>query len=139
MLPEGGDDGEVTMTRMAIAIATGGLLLVAGPVAASLTVTPGLTVHNQCARDVAIAVHYKDIRGSWKTSGFTTVRARERRHRVVSSDNSVFYYYAESRAGNRWTGSRHFKVDGKAYPMREARLAFDRGSNSFTLELTCNR
>ncbi len=104
---------------------------------ASQTVTPGLTVHNKCPKDIVIAVHYKDSRGNWTTSPFINIRARQTRRAVVSSPNRVFYYYAESTSGrpSRWTGDKNFKVDGKVYPMKERTL--ERENNQYTLSLTC--
>jgi hypothetical protein len=127
------------MTHIIRAALFGGLMLAAAPAHAALTVVPGLTVHNKCPWDLAIAVRYKDVRGHWTTSGFTTVLARQRKERVISSDNSVFYYYAENSRGNRWSGNRNVQVEGKTYPMKETRLSFNRTRNSFTLGLICTR
>jgi hypothetical protein len=127
------------MTHITRAILISALVLAAAPAQASLTVVPGLTVHNKCPWDLAIAVRYKDVRGYWTTSGFTTVLARQRKERVISSDNSVFYYYAETSRGTRWSGDRNVQVEGKTYPMKQTRLTFNRNSNSFTLGLVCNR
>ncbi len=127
------------MTLITRAALIGGLLLAAAPAHATLTVVPGLTVHNKCPWDLAIAVRYKDSRGNWATSGFTTVLGRQRKERVISSNNSVFYYYAENSRGGRWSGSRNVQVEGKTYLMKETRLSFNRNSNSFTLGLVCTR
>lgn len=127
------------MRHILRAAAIGGLVLAAAPAQATLTVVPGLTVHNRCPWDLAIAVRYKDFRGNWTTSGFTTVLARQRKERVISSDNSVFYYYAENSRGGRWSGNRKIRVEGKDYLMKETRLSLNRNSNSFTLGLICNR
>ena len=117
-----------------------GFVLSVTPAWADLTVTPGLTVSNRCPKDVIIAVHYKDSRGNWTTTPFTSIRARGQKERVASSDNSVFYYYAESTTGSstRWSGDRETKVEGKTYPMKEKKLKLDRERNRYLLELTCN-
>ncbi len=118
-----------------------GFLLWAAPAGASLTVTPGLTVSNRCNKDIVIAVHYKDSRGNWTTTSFTSIRAGGKKERVASSDNSIFYYYAESTTGSptRWFGDRDTKVEGKTYPMKEKKLNLDRERNRFLLELTCTK
>jgi hypothetical protein len=120
-------------------VVVAGSLLPSTFAAASLTVTPGLTVKNACNKDIVIAVHYRDSRRNWTTASFTSIRARQQKDRVVSSDNSVFYYYAESTTGkpSRWAGDRNFKVEGKVYPMRKATLNFDRPRNRYYLEITC--
>ena len=107
---------------------------------ASLTVTPGLTVHNRCQKDIIIAVHYQDGRGKWTTTPFTSIRAGTQKNAVVSSDNTIFYYYAETTTGSptRWSGKKNFTVEGKTYPMKEKKLDLDRERNRFYLELTCN-
>jgi hypothetical protein len=118
---------------------TAGLLLPTLSAHATLNVTPGLTVTNACGADIAIAVHSKGNAG-WSTTPFYTIRARGSRERVVSSDNSIFYYYAESLSGNpriRWSGDKNFTVDGKVYPMKETRLNRDDDRNRYHLRLTC--
>ena len=68
-----------------------------------------------------------------------TCRARLNKRRF-SSDNAIFYYYAESTTGKptRWSGESHFKVDGKSYPMKRMRLDLDQKLQRYHLELTCN-
>ena len=128
------------MHRIATALLCAGFLLSSAPARASLTVTPGLTVSNRCNRDITIAVYYKNSRGSWTATSFTNIRARGQKEAVASSNNSIFYYYAESTTGSpvRWTGNREVKVEGKNYSMKEARLNLDQERNRYLLELTCN-
>jgi hypothetical protein len=125
------------MNRVARLIVIAGCLLAPASANATLTVTPGLTVHNKCPSDIVIAVRYKDSRGNWSTAPFTSIGARQRKERVVSSNNSIFYYYAESTSGVRWTGDHSVRVGAKTYPMKEKRLTFDRDRNRFLLGLTC--
>ena len=114
-----------------------GLLFPALSANATLTVTPGLTVTNACNTDIAIAVHYKGNTG-WSTTRFVTIPANKTRERVASSDNSIFYYYAESLSGKiRWAGDRNFAVEGKAYPMKQTDLNWDEDRNRYHLRLTC--
>lgn len=117
-----------------------GVSLAPTSVGASFTVTPGLTVHNKCHKDIVIAVRYRDGGGTWRTTPFNSIPARARRSRVVSSDNSIFYYYAESTSGkpSRWTGDHNVRVEGKVYPMRRKELDLDRDDNRYSLELTCS-
>jgi hypothetical protein len=124
------------MTAYASKMMAAVLFLAPTPTLASLTVTPGLTVHNKCRYDVSVAVRYKD-RGTWTTSPFTAIRAGQREERVVSSNNSVFYYYAEG-GRVRWSGDHSVNVGSKIYPMKETRLTFDRQRNRYYLGLTCN-
>jgi len=128
------------MNHIVKALVIAGFLIPPASAGASLTVTPGLTVHNRCHKDIIIAVHYKDSRGRWNTTPFTNIRARTQKEAVVSSDNSIFYYYAESTTGSptRWSGDKNFTVEGKTYPMKERKIDLDRERNRFYLELTCN-
>lgn len=130
------------MHRIAKAILIAAFLLAPAPAGASLTVNPGLTVSNRCNRDIIIAVYYKDSRGSWATTSFTSIRARGQKERVASLalDNPTFYYYAESTTGSpiRWAGNREVKVEGESYSMKETRLNLDRDRNRYLLELTCS-
>src|SRR5262245_42107145 len=131
----------VLTSRIKRAVVMAGFLLWAAPAGASLTVTPGLTVSNRCNKDIVIAVYYKDSRGNWTTTSFTSIRAGGQKERVASSDNSIFYYYAESTTGSptRWSGDRDTKIEGKTYPMKEKKLNLDRERNRFLLELTCTK
>lgn len=119
------------------AVVVAGFLLPAIFVAADMTVTPGLTIKNACNEDIIIAVHYKDIRGSWRTTSFISIPAGQQKNAVVSSNNSVFYFYAKSTTSNpiTWEGDRNFNVDGKLYPMIEKTLDRDRELNRFYLRL----
>jgi hypothetical protein len=130
------------MHRIAKAILIAAFLLAPAPASASLTVNPGLTVSNQCNRDIIIAVYYKDSRGFWATTSFTSIPARKQKERVASLalGNPTFYYYAESTTGShiRWTGNREVKVEGESYSMKETRLNLDRDRNRYLLELTCS-
>jgi len=124
----------MTIPRIA---AIAGCLLPVLAANATMTVTPGLTVTNACNREIAIAVHYKANLG-WTTTSFVTIPANKTRERVASSDNSVFYYYAESESGKyRWSGDNNFRVEGKAYPMKKTTLDWDEGRNRYHLRLTC--
>ena len=128
------------MRHLVKAIVMAGFLIPPMSAGASQTVTPGLTVSNQCHKDIVIAVHYKNSRGNWNTTPFTNIRARTQKNAVASSDNSIFYYYAESTTGKptRWSGESNFKVEGKTYPMKKMRLDLDEKRNRYHLELTCN-
>ena len=119
------------------AVVLAGFLLSSLPANASMSVTPGLTVHNKCHQDVALAVRYKASSGSWTTSPFTTIRGREQRNGVVYSNNSVFYYYAE-RNGGIWSGTHNVRIGQKIYPMKAKHLDYDRQRNRYYIGLTCN-
>ena len=129
------------MNHIAKAIVVVGLLIPPASAGASQTVTPGVTVNNRCHKDIIFAIHYKDGRGIWNTSPFISIPARTQKNAVVSSDNAIFYYYAESTTGSpsRWSGERNFKVEGKTYPMKKAELDLDRQRKRFYLELTCKQ
>jgi uncharacterized membrane protein len=125
------------VNTIAKAAVIAGLLLPAASANASLTVTPGLTVTNSCNTDIAIAVHYKGSTG-WNTTSFVSIPARKTKERVVSSSNSIFYYYAESLSGKiRWSGDRNVRVEGKTYAMKEMTLDRDEDRNRYHLRLTC--
>ena len=129
------------MNRSVKVVVLAGVLLSSAPASASLTVTPGLTVDNQCPKDIVIAVRYKDTRGNWATKPFTGIPGRTMKNAVVSSNNSVFYYYAESTNGrpqSRWTGDQNRMVGGKMYSMKEKNLDLDQQRKRFYLKLTCN-
>ncbi|HEY5706811.1 MAG TPA: DUF1036 domain-containing protein [Terrimicrobiaceae bacterium] len=104
---------------------------------ASMTVTPGLTVRNNCAHQIIIAVHYKDSGGNWRTTSFISIPPQQQRNHVVSSNNSIFYYYAETTSPQKtvWRGDQNFNVDGKMYPMRKTSL--NKENNRFYLGLKC--
>jgi uncharacterized membrane protein len=124
------------MNRIAACVLTAGLVLTAAPASASLTVTPGVRVTNQCSREIVIAVRYKDIRGSWMTTNFTSIRPRGSQERVASTDNGIIYIYAETNPrGTRWAGTHNVQVEGKTYPMRELRVS--RRDNSYHVRLNC--
>ena len=126
------------MNRIATSVVTLGLLLAAAPASASLTVTPAIKVHNQCGREIVIAVRYKDIRGGWMTTDFTNVRPRGTQDRIASTANRVIYFYAEtSPRGTRWSGSHNVLVAGKTYPMKEVRPSLDRQRNAYAIRLSC--
>ena len=80
------------------AAVSAGLLSLAVSANATMRVNPGLTVTNACNEDIAIAVHYKGNTG-WSNTSFVSIPARKTRERVASSNNSIFYYYAESLSG----------------------------------------
>ena len=114
-------------------------VLAPAPASATLTVNPTLSVHNRCGVEIIIAVHYKGQNG-WETTPFVNVRANEQKDDVVSSDNSIFYYYAQDLSDKpkaRWAGDQNHKVNGKDYPMKKAALTLNRQSNSYRLELSC--
>jgi uncharacterized membrane protein len=114
-----------------------GPLLSAGSANAGMTVTPGLTVHNKCHQDVAVAVRYKASTGNWATTQFTTIRAGEQRNGVAYSNNSIFYYYAE-RNGGVWSGDHDVRVGQKVYAMKKKYLDLDDQRNRYYIGLTCN-
>jgi uncharacterized membrane protein len=128
------------MNHIVTAIVIAGSLILPASANAGLTVTPGLTVNNLCHKDIIVAVHYKDSRGRWSTTPFTTIRARTQKNAVVSSDNGIFYFYAETTTDSpvRWTGERNITVQGKTYPMQEIKRNLDRQRNRYLLELTCD-
>jgi uncharacterized membrane protein len=120
--------------RDAAAIAGG---MTAALALAALSVTPGLTVRNKCNQDIVIAVHYRAASG-WATTPFVSVAAGRSVDRVASSDNAIFYYYAESLSGgHKWAGDQNFRVDGKPYPMKKKELELDSQRNRFLLLLSC--
>ena len=128
---------ETNVNTIVKAAVMAGLLFPAVSANASMTVTPGLTVTNSCNTDIAIAVHYKGNTG-WSTTSFVSIPAKQTKERVVSSSNSIFYYYAESQSGKiRWAGDRSFTVAGKAYPMKQTNLDRDEERNRYHLRLTC--
>ena len=115
-----------------------GLLFPAVSAHASQTVTPALAVTNACNSDIAIAVHYRDSQRRWRTTSFVSIPAKKTTERLISSDNSIFYYYAESLSGKiRWAGDKNFTVEGKAYPMKETALDWEEDRNRYHLRLTC--
>lgn len=125
------------MNTIVKAAVIAGLLCPALSANATLTVTPGLTVTNACNTDIAIAVHYKGNTG-WSTTRFVSIPAKKTKERLASSNNSIFYYYAESLSGKiRWAGDRTFTVEGKAYPMKRTQLSRDEERNRYHLRLTC--
>jgi uncharacterized membrane protein len=128
---------EMNVNAIVKAAVSAGLLSLAVSANATMRVNPGLTVTNACNEDIAIAVHYKGNTG-WSTTSFVSIPARKTRERVASSNNSIFYYYAESLSGKiRWTGDRKFPVEGKAYPMKKMTLDWEEDRNRYHLRLTC--
>lgn len=124
---------------LAKTVVVAGFLLAVALAEASMTVTPGLTVRNRCDKNIIVAVYYKDSSGDWTTTSFTSIRAAGEQERVASSDNSIFYYYAESTTGSpsRWSGDRQTNVRGKTYPMKRTKLTLDQDRNRYVLELSC--
>jgi uncharacterized membrane protein len=127
---------ESTMNRIATSLLTAGLLLAGAPAKAELTVTPSVMVTNHCSREIVIAVRYKDVRGSWTTTDFTSIRARGTTERVASTDNRIIYIYAETVPRHtKWSGDHNVRVAGKTYPMQELRL--DKRNNTYGVNLRC--
>jgi uncharacterized membrane protein len=128
------------MTNVIKVAIAAGFLLAPAAAHASLTVTPSLTVENRCHKDIIVAVHYKGSRGNWDTTSFVRIPARSPKQAVAYSNNSIFYYYAESTTGSgktRWSGNRNTRVEGQIYPMKQVSLNFDRQRNRFYLGLNC--
>lgn len=111
-------------------------LLLAAPGGASLTVVPGVYVHNRCANSIVVALRYQGSQGVWRTSDFVGLNRNDRKL-VGSSDNGIFYYYAETmrQPGTVWAGDRPYTVDGKQYLFRRKQL--ERRDNKYTLVLSC--
>lgn len=130
-------------TLLPKAILTAALLAAAlAPTAAdaSLTVTPALTVVNKCPKSIVIAVRYKASSGNWETTNFIGMNGGDRKERIVSTSNSVIYYYAETMSEtNRtvWSGDHNVTVEGKTYAMKRQELAFNAEHNRFVMSLTC--
>jgi uncharacterized membrane protein len=126
------------MKPIATSLVMAGLLASAVPAHASLTVPPAVRVVNHCSREIVIAVRYKDIRGGWMTTDFSSVRSRGQHQRIASTDNGVIYIYAETNPrGTRWSGNHNVRVAGKTYPMKELRPNLNRQRNAYTVTLTC--
>ncbi len=127
------------MTNFAKAALIAFLLVPGVPAGASLTVTPGLTVQNKCPSDIMIAVYYLNQK-RWMTTPFINIPAHATKDNVAYSDNSVFYYYAESLSGKKvaWSGNRNQEVGGKIYPMKMKTLELDKDRNRYYLGLSCN-
>ena len=125
------------MRATAISIMVCSAWSLALPAQATLIANPALAVRNQCGHEIAIAVRYKTGTG-WATTSFVNVKPRATRERVASSNNRVFYYYAESLSGNhKWRGDKQVMVEGKSYGMKEKTLTLDTERNRFLLTLSC--
>ena len=110
--------------------------LLSAPAGASLTVVPSVYVHNRCADSIVVALRYESSRGHWQTTNFVGLNGNDRK-RIASSDNGIFYYYAETmrKPGTVWAGDRAYTVGGKEYLFRRKQL--ERRDNKYTLVLSC--
>jgi hypothetical protein len=111
-------------------------ILLSAPADASLTVVPGVYVHNRCPDSIVVALRYKSVHGDWRTTDFAGINGNGEKL-LASSDNSIFYYYAETmrKPGTVWAGDRSYTVEGKQYLFRRKEL--ERRNNRYTLRLTC--
>jgi len=117
-------------------LATGTLLALTQPASASLTVVPSVYVHNRCPTSIVVALRYKSSHGDWRTTDFAGLNGNDEKL-LASSDNSIFYYYAETmrQPGTVWAGDRSYTVGGKQYLFRRKELELR--NNRYTLVLSC--
>lgn len=81
-------------------------------------------VHNKCDESVRVAIHYKNIDGSWLTKFWWEIDPQENTYlssggERVKTNNSVLYYYAYADIG-AWRGDATFQeINGESYGMRK--------------------
>jgi len=104
-------------------------------------VNPTLTVANRCGQSIIFAVRYKTSSGAWTTSPFIGINGNDTKNNVVSTNNSIIYYYAESMSEThktRWSGDHNATIDGKVYAMKRKALTLNADQNRYRLSLNCN-
>jgi hypothetical protein len=126
---------KVVLTVAVIAAA----LLAPGLAGASLTVIPGLTVHNHCGKSIIFVARYQDVRRNWTTLSEIGLNGGDTKQHVAGLSSPVLYYYAESMDGGktRWAGDQNVRVDGKTYPMKQKTLTLNTTLNAYRLTLNC--
>jgi hypothetical protein len=85
--------------------------------------------HNECRRPVRVVIHFKDLRNAWRTAGWWDFSPRERAilrgaDKVeLRTNNSVWYYYAESTDGSglSWRGEHPVQYQDRWLHMKEAK------------------
>ncbi|KZL48559.1 hypothetical protein A2T98_17350 [Nodularia spumigena CENA596] len=112
------------------------------------TPTKGRSVvfHNRCRYPVKLAMRYRQPSGEWKTSGWWNFVAGRRAYLTqnevrISSNNSVFYYYAQITQGPhrnyKWSGNENRKFSGRTLPMKKTKLPIKSNGN-YELSISCN-
>lgn len=79
---------------------------------------------NNCRQPVNLLIHFKNANGSWETRGWWEFSPYESDYLASYDDkklrttNSVLYYYAETKDGNKkWDGYKKVERGGKTYYM----------------------
>lgn len=114
-------------------------------------------VKNHCRDNISVAYNYKSTDGVWIKRGWMIVRPGQRKRTNVNTYNRVFYFYATSPTGRKWSGegksgslwkyvsSSKFKVRSgeKLYGRNQRRVKFIRqkvasGTRTFTGHFRCD-
>lgn len=105
---------------------------------ASLTVVNDqLLVINRCREAITIAVRYRNARHDWVNTEFFEVGRGESIYAPgLTTDNDIFYYYASTASGRKWSGDLNRTIAGRVYPMRKTELKAR--ADLYRLQITCN-
>lgn len=114
-------------------------------------------VKNHCHENISVAYNYKSTDGIWIKRGWLIVRPGQRKRTNVSTYNRIFYFYATSPGGRKWSGegkpgsiwkyvigNKFLAKDGaKLNGKNKRRVKFIRqkvepGTTSFTGHFRCN-
>ncbi|HEX20097.1 MAG TPA: DUF1036 domain-containing protein [Acidiferrobacteraceae bacterium] len=114
-------------------------------------------VKNHCRENISVAYYYISTDDVWIKRGWLIVRPGQRKRTNVSTYNRIFYFYATSPGGRKWsgggksgsiwkyvTGSKFKLRDGeKLYGSNKRRVKFIRqrvepGTKSFTGNFRCS-
>jgi hypothetical protein len=100
---------------------------------------------NNCAKPVRLVLRYKQLSGEWRTQGWYNFDGNEASYLNAEpgvrlrSNNSVFYYYAESTDGRTsvWSGDESREFNGESWPMKRKDLTLD-SDGDWSLGIRCD-
>lgn len=100
---------------------------------------------NNCSKPIRLMLRYKQLSGEWRTQGWYNFDGNEASYLNAEpgvrlrSNNSVFYYYAESTDGRTsvWSGDETREFNGESWPMKRKELTLD-SDGDWSLGIRCD-
>jgi hypothetical protein len=100
---------------------------------------------NNCHKPVRLVLRYKQLSGQWITQGWYSFDGNEASYLnsepgvKLRSNNSIFYYYAESTdgSGSVWSGDENREFGGQSLPMKKKEVSLDSDSD-WNLGIRCS-
>lgn len=111
---------------------------------------------NHCSERISLAYNYKSTGGDWIKRGWLIIKPGEKKRTNIVTNNRIFYFYATSPGGRKWSGKgkagsiwkyvigNKFKTynDEPIYGRNKRRVKFIKqrikpGTKSFTAHFRC--